>query len=804
MKVKAIIYTSVLLLTIFTFSSCSDDGSPLKPEPKIRVISPNGGEVWNRGGQRPVVWENDVGGDVCIELLKSGELYITLADTVSGMKGEFLWDMPKDMPVSGDYSIRIISIPDPGEKDESDGYFRTGWPLLSIYDPPNDIAGGEINVQWYGNSNDSTDLTYYYCITTDTLMADSEAVSVLSPVLWRTTSNNYAGVSFPVLPLNSSQLFTDSTAYTSGELTITVRVVFSRFFLYARDAYGAVSPVVSKVFGRMNNPPFPPTAVSYKLGIKDSGIWTTVGSDSTLLILPKPSTGWDPIDFKWKSIDPDGAGVKLEYKWELWERERVNNTDNMISLAASSDGWSPVNTSVSFSGEIWNHNNRGQYAFKIFVRDDALEEARSCATINFEVFPPSFEKGILLIDDTDPALYNSQLSGGIYMGNPAASSVTAHYEEILRHSGYLPENEAPDSLSLFRITKFEKSVVLAGWDYIYYDDDDDPSTPEVIVDSVAIYRGVYKPDLQELVQYRLVIIASDDRGNLKGVDFSGEPPYKGYNRILSQYLDVGGKNFVLGPSVLMGKCYSSPDQIPINKYLDPFMVVFDGYIPSAQGFDSTTELFFNKYFGISSMIFPEQKTYYTANSALQLCSDHYMTDNYDFIGSTVYEHITDPMIKPLRVDSTQVRLAWWDRTVGTRIQKLALKDRGTVFTGIPTFELCKGESVYRYQSIYDLPLKDENYSYEVNGADTLKHFLWNWDYVKDSLTVIGGQPVPVLRRSGTVAGRYAEENGLYRTAFFGLPVYFMDNTDNQVSDMFKTMIEWFDLSKDPADGWKKK
>ena len=73
----------------------------------------------------------------------------------------------------------------------------------------------------------------------------------------------------------------------------------------------------------------------------------------------------------------------------------------------------------------------------------------------------------------------------------------------------------------------------------------------------VITRGVYDPSIRDLTRYKLVVIASDDRSNIRGVDFAGEPPYTGYNQYLSQYLDVKGNVFILGNSVLMGKIYAS-------------------------------------------------------------------------------------------------------------------------------------------------------------------------------------------------------------------------------------------------------
>jgi hypothetical protein len=124
----------------------------------------------------------------------------------------------------------------------------------------------------------------------------------------------------------------------------------------------------------------------------------------------------------------------------------------------------------------------------------------------------------------------------------------------------------------------------------------DPSTPEVL-DSLLLTRGVYKPDVRDLSSYRLVIILSDDRSNSKGVDFAGTPPFTGYNTYLSSYLDVGGNLMVAGNCVLMGKFYSSPNQLPIIEYKEPYRYVFDGYTVAGQNLGANTELFFNKYFG---------------------------------------------------------------------------------------------------------------------------------------------------------------------------------------------------------------
>lgn len=814
MKRKVFIYLASALLTVLPFTSCSDSDNPVNPpESKIRVISPDGGEVWNRGGQRTIIWENELEGSVSIELLKAGELYTLLADTVEadsalGIRGEYLWTVPTEIPVSGDYSVRITSLDDPDETDESDGNFRTGWPLLSIYDPPSEITDSEFRVQWYGNSNDSTDLTYYFCVTTDTLIADGDALSTLSSGLWRSTVENYAAVSFPVSALNSTVIYSDTTTYTSGELSIPVRVVFSRFFVYAKDAYGAVSPVVSKVFGRMNTPPKYPMVYSNKLKVNGTEkYWMTVGGDSAVMILSKQTAAWNPIDFSWRGEDPDGIDVKLEFKWELWERERITGTDNMIALAASSDGWSGDYTTVSFAQEIWDHNNNAEYAFKVFVRDDALEQSELNATVNFEVFPPTFDKGILFINDTD-SLLSSSSSYQYFQGNPDGQAASDFYRQLLENSGFTGSDPDP----IRRVT-FERFTVEydTAWTY----------TPTVVGEDTIItvdstITNFYSPNIRKLSEYRLVIIASDDRNNQRGVDFNGNADNIGYSNYLAGYLDVGGKVFLVGSSVMM-KIY--PYNMECNDYIEPVIQIFDPYAPIMTQVSNLTKTFFRDYFGIYSMTFPETKTWFCqafwdlgvpgqSNTPI----DYYLRDNYDFIGVSPYEHISESEFVELRVDSSIVNDCWLNyiQQLGPfqLLMTMSLKDNGTVFTGVPTIETFKGESVYQYKSIYDLPTtpEDDDIVYDTDQYGTIYHSL---EYTDPVLTD-GDNSGYITRRSGAVATRYISESSAYRTAFFTFPLYFMDDRDKNtdgvgdMTGMFKSMIEWFDLSVDPADNWKKK
>jgi len=796
---KNILLGSLAIAVLPLLISCTDSDHSNSPDITIGQVveQPNGGELYFIRGTRDIKWSPDFPADVVrIELFRSDSLYLIIANSTENT-GKYEWYITGNIETSDNYRICVSDVKNNLQNDLSDKSFRITYPAVEIYDPPSEITDSEFRVQWYGNSDES-ELSYRYCVSTDTTITDTGVLSALDSTLWNTTNLNYSLISFPMVPFNSETVFVDSTSYIIGDITVQKRIVFSKFFIYCTDGFGAVSEVKSKVFGRSNNKPCFPRIFSSKLGVNGfSSSWQTVGPDSAVLVLSHQTENWMPIDFKWTGQDPDGSSVKLEYRWELWERERINLNDNMITLVTSSEGWSSEYTSRSFSQEIWDHNQNGQYAFKVFVRDDAMEESVEHSTVNFQVFVPSFDKGIMLLDDNDPALYPPPETNYMIMGNPDPVQALNEYEQFLNYSGYYPEGIASDSLSLYRVRKFEKGVEFVYWDYYWGDHDGDPETPDILLDSTAVYRAVYNPKLEELVKYRLIIIVSDDRSSTNGIDFTGEPPYIGYNNVLSQYLDIGGKIFILGPSVLMGKMYSSPDQLPVHQYKDPFTYVFDGTEDSGQGVSGSSEEFFRDYFGISAMTFPEQKTAYienVPNPALQY-ADYKYADSYDFIGADP----VDVGFVGLKIDSVRVNDAFFDRLRTVMTYRYALKDNGTVFTGVPTMETFKGETVYGYKSIYDLPVTDYNDSlaYELSGADTLFHKLY-WEDVET------GETGPVLHRTGTLASRYAEESGMYKTAFFGIPSFFMDNSADQVSDMFKAMVDWFDLSVDPSVNWKKK
>ncbi len=93
----------------------------------INVTTPNGGEVWSRGGTYTIEW-NYLGGGlrVKIELLKGGVVDRTIANnapTGSNGIGTYDWKIPSNLATGTDYSVRITSNSNIYYIDTSDANF---------------------------------------------------------------------------------------------------------------------------------------------------------------------------------------------------------------------------------------------------------------------------------------------------------------------------------------------------------------------------------------------------------------------------------------------------------------------------------------------------------------------------------------------------------------------------------------------------------------------------------------------------------------------------------------------------------
>jgi hypothetical protein len=131
--------------------------------PSITVISPNGGEVFNKGFLQKIKWstQNANFDYVIIDLVRGpNNTYVKNISTGnSASVGEIYWQIPSDIPDGNDYKIRIngsknFTSYDTNIFDYSDGYFSittksASLPSITVFSPLNNqILTSPINISW--------------------------------------------------------------------------------------------------------------------------------------------------------------------------------------------------------------------------------------------------------------------------------------------------------------------------------------------------------------------------------------------------------------------------------------------------------------------------------------------------------------------------------------------------------------------------------------------------------------------------------------------------------------------------------
>ncbi|MDY0016359.1 MAG: Ser-Thr-rich GPI-anchored membrane family protein [Candidatus Delongbacteria bacterium] len=139
------------------FWSCSDDGGSTNPPatPSLKILSPNGGEIVQRGDVVIIHFENEITDSVAIKLYKNGEFLedieslVTTADSLE-------WLVPNYLAEGTDYQVMITSIENEDKYDLSDGTFtvaRAGEYI--IVTSPNGggiwLKGSTQTITWYDN-----------------------------------------------------------------------------------------------------------------------------------------------------------------------------------------------------------------------------------------------------------------------------------------------------------------------------------------------------------------------------------------------------------------------------------------------------------------------------------------------------------------------------------------------------------------------------------------------------------------------------------------------------------------------------
>jgi hypothetical protein len=122
-------------------------GSFRTVSPAITVLTPDGGEAWQRGLRYFIHWNDNIAEDVVIELYKGGVFLESIATNAS--TGAYRWEVGLDLVPGDDYAIKVSSVADTGLFAISDLPFNIDVPRITGIRRD---ANGALVLEWAGSA----------------------------------------------------------------------------------------------------------------------------------------------------------------------------------------------------------------------------------------------------------------------------------------------------------------------------------------------------------------------------------------------------------------------------------------------------------------------------------------------------------------------------------------------------------------------------------------------------------------------------------------------------------------------------
>ncbi|MCH9028436.1 MAG: T9SS type A sorting domain-containing protein, partial [Bacteroidetes bacterium] len=129
----------------------------------ITVLSPNGGESWLIGSTHEITWNDDIDGDVLIELIKGESPTPTFIASVPS-NGFFTWNIPDSTTPGSDYKIKITSVAEPAISDISNNNFTLFTGFITVASPnggENWQAGTTKSITWVDNITENVKIELF-------------------------------------------------------------------------------------------------------------------------------------------------------------------------------------------------------------------------------------------------------------------------------------------------------------------------------------------------------------------------------------------------------------------------------------------------------------------------------------------------------------------------------------------------------------------------------------------------------------------------------------------------------------------
>lgn len=599
----------------------------------------------------------------------------------------------------------------------------------------------KVRIGWHCNDQDGLTTKFFYAVSSKMSINASNALDSIPASKWIMTSKSYADIAFP---FDGDSIKTYANPDTTKP---DIKYVFSRVYVYAVDEDGNKTGMISRGFWRTNTKPERPR-VECPSFLWDAEHLPPVTSfefaDFQPTIIPRvflreKTNFWDPVVFRWTSDDADsevGDKVDLEFKWEL--RKIITSVDLTEDQMQNSSYILSLPDSLVLNSGDWN-------------------KERTSVTLDDEVFNAGigYFKFIVRVRDD---------------GNEESASPCVSFFEAFRpvfDKGILVIDRTNDlagndlkmgNPSKTAVTNFFKS----GMEYCGFSEDNSN-----LLKRYEYYGDNSKlPNMKKLAQYRLLILVDEDKKAKSDMFMDNTETQFGVS--IRQYLLMGGKVLVTGNSPLVditGTNYVVPEKsVPKSKVMINNFGI--SAVTCGEGFEVTRGKFYK---------------------------------NYDFVGTKVFSHVQDSLFE-MKVDPVKMNTYWKNFKVlpiSPTVSSYGIKANGIFLPGVSTIKVNAGEILMGYKSSYDDP-QMANVDSLIN-AGGYKNGVANDSAQYRSIVLNRNRFDGLIEgQYSALATRYMPNNDLYRSAYIGLPLFFMDNANNVVYRNIRTMINWFDLTQIPS------
>jgi len=529
-----------------------------------------------------------------------------------------------------------------------------------------------------------------------------------------------------------------TTSDTIYLLTEAGQVTEHIFYVKCADDQGAESEVIYRTFYRMNQPPYVPEIKWWS--DSDTSFFHDLLIIDTLYCLDEITDTWPGLGFAWRSSDPDDSDlytIPLEFRYYL---EKVPH-DTVWEWVST--GWSN-RQELQFAGL-----ETGHYYFTVWVRDDGFESSVRSATATFDVYRPTFEQSVLLLNTTSES--------------PPAANRPGWY--------VTPGTQIGELYQTLTIDRFPDA------EYLHY------PTAEIV--------GLPK---SLLGRFKLVIWFSESQAASDGHGLEG---------YLRNYVQTGGRLWVVGIFTHMNVISNSTlglaesffeSNVDIRSYDAEFVGAISGvsdlpdlWIDTSRTGEIHRERFIDN--GIQFDIYPllpGVDVMSTGGVETTAETAYYFKSYTDTASGDVFDDLAEVRTNvdtiyypPTPVDCI-IALSRNKVLEITRVMNITRGDSGEVLT--LTNNVLVGNrrvAVARVSYLFGEPW---------SVTDTVEV-----DYRFQPYSEFHMRPCAVRYEKVSESREGQGFEVRYRLAVFTFPFYFMDDSQGQVTRMFHEMLDWFFL-----------